>query len=45
VLLKTERLERNKAFRIYEVLLNQLPEDQRETLITEAHQRILSRGQ
>ena len=41
LLLKTERLERSKAFKVYEALLSQLPEDQKETLIAAAHQRLI----
>lgn len=43
MLLKTERLERSKAFRIYEALLNQLPEETRADLIAEAHSRLLAK--
>lgn len=39
-LLKTERIERGKSFRVYEALVAQLPEEQRETLIMAAHARI-----
>lgn len=39
-LLKTEKIERNKSFKVYEAMLSQLPEDQRETLILAAHTRI-----
>lgn len=41
-LLKTEKAERNKSFRVYEVLLNQLPEQQRSTLIEEAMVRVIT---
>lgn len=40
-LLKTERLERSKSEKVYQALLSQLPEDQKESLITEAHQRLI----
>jgi hypothetical protein len=39
-LLKTERIERSKSFKVYEALLSQLPADQRETLIMAAHTKI-----
>jgi hypothetical protein len=35
-LLKTEKAERAKSFRVYEALLAQLPADQRDTLMAEA---------
>lgn len=35
-LIKTEKAERAKSFRVYEALLAQLPEDQRDTLMAEA---------
>jgi hypothetical protein len=35
-LIKTEKAERSKSFRVYEALLAQLPEDQRDTLMAEA---------
>ena len=40
LLLKTERLERNKAFKIFEALVSQLPADQVATLVAAAQQRI-----
>ena len=40
LLLKTERLERSKSYRVYQALLAQLPEDQKETLIASAHTRM-----
>jgi len=40
LLLKTERLERSKSYRVYQALLAQLPADQRDTLIAEAHARM-----
>lgn len=39
-LLKTERAERLKTFKIYEALVAQLPADQIETLVAEAQARI-----
>ena len=39
-LLKTERAERLKTFKIYEALVARLPEDQVATLVAEAHARI-----
>lgn len=39
-LLKTEKIERNKSFKVYEAMLSQLPENQRETLILAAHAKI-----
>lgn len=39
-LLKTERLERNKAQRIYEALLSQIPEADRATVIAAAQARL-----
>jgi hypothetical protein len=35
-LLKTEKAERAKSFRVYEALLAQLPADRRDTLMAEA---------
>jgi hypothetical protein len=35
-LIKTEKAERAKSFRVYEALIAQLPEDQRDTLMAEA---------
>jgi hypothetical protein len=35
-LIKTEKAERDKSYRVYEALLAQLPADQRDTLIAEA---------
>lgn len=35
-LIKTEKAERDKSFRVYEALLAQLPADQRDTLMAEA---------
>jgi hypothetical protein len=43
-LLKTERAERLKTFKIYEALVNQLPEADRVSLITAAVARIDSQG-
>jgi hypothetical protein len=40
LLVKTERLERSKSVKVYEALLAQLPEDQRESLIAAAHTRM-----
>jgi hypothetical protein len=40
LLVKTERLERSKSYKVYEALLSQLPEDQKETLIAAAQQRL-----
>ncbi len=39
-LLKTERLERSKSFRIYEALLSRIPEADRSTAIAAAQQRL-----
>ena len=39
-LLKTERAERNKSFKIYEALVSQLPVDQIESLVIAAKARI-----
>lgn len=39
-LLKTERIERSKSFRVYESLLSQLPADERDALIAAAVQRL-----
>lgn len=39
-LLKTERLERSKSFRIYEALLSRIPEADRATAIAAAQQRL-----
>ena len=39
-LLKTERLERSKAYRIYEALVSRLPENEREELIAAAKLRL-----
>ena len=39
-LLKTERLERSKAVRIYEALLSQIPEADRATVIAAAQARL-----
>jgi hypothetical protein len=41
-LLKTERLERSKSFRIYEALLSRIPEADRATAIAAAQQRLVS---
>lgn len=38
-LVKTEKLERSKSVRVYEALISQLPEDQRDALIAAAHER------
>jgi hypothetical protein len=43
-LLKTERLERNKAFRIYEALLSRIPEADRATAIAAAQARIAAQS-
>jgi hypothetical protein len=43
VLLKTEKLERSKADRIYQALLSRIPEQDRATLITAAQARLASR--
>lgn len=40
LLVKTERLERSKSHKVYEALLSQLPEDQKESLIAAAQQRL-----
>ena len=42
-LLKTERLERSKSFKVYEALLSQLPENQKESLIAADVQKRLSK--
>jgi len=39
-LIKTERAERAKSFRVYEALIAQLPEAERDTLITAAIARL-----
>lgn len=39
-LLKTEKAERNKSFKIYEALITQLPADQIESLVMAAQARI-----
>ena len=39
-LIKTERAERAKSFRVYEALVAQLPEAERDTLITAAIARL-----
>jgi hypothetical protein len=39
-LLKTERLERSKAFRIYEALLSRIPEEDRAAAIAAAQARL-----
>jgi hypothetical protein len=43
-LLKTERLERNKAFRIYEALLSRIPEADRAAAIAAAQARIAAQS-
>ena len=43
-LLKTERAERNKAFKIYESLVAQLPADQIESLVLAAQARIAAQS-
>ena len=43
-LLKTERLERNKAFRIYEALLSRIPEEDRAAAIAAAQARIAAQS-
>ena len=40
LLLKTEKAERNKTYLVYQALLSQLPEDQKEALIAAAHEKI-----
>ena len=42
-LLKTERLERSKAFRIYEALLSRIPEADRATAIAAAQARLAAK--
>ena len=42
-LLKTERLERSKAQRIYEALISRIPEADRATVLAAAKDRILAR--
>ena len=39
-LIKTEKAERAKSFRVYEALITQLPEAERDTLITAAIARL-----
>jgi hypothetical protein len=43
-LLKTERLERSKAFRIYEALLSRIPEEDRAAAIAAAQARIAAQS-
>jgi hypothetical protein len=43
-LLKTEKAERNKSFKIYEALITQLPADQIESLVVAAQARIAAQS-
>ena len=42
-LLKTERLEKSKAERIYQALISRIPEELRATVLLQAKERILAR--